>query len=84
MTKAKEEHDVATVDIPGAFLQAFMDAIVHVVVREKLVDSLSLANRKKYIEYVRYEQGLKVLYLKIKGTIWYRPCIAIILKRPNG
>ena len=37
---AKEKRDVAIVDIPGAFLQAIMDEIVHIILRGKLVDAM--------------------------------------------
>ena len=49
IVEAKEEPDVATVDIPGAFLHAVMDKVVHIILRRKLVDLMLLANREKYI-----------------------------------
>ena len=38
--EAKEGHDVATVDIPGAFMHADMDELVHIKMEGEMADLL--------------------------------------------
>ena len=79
--EAKEERDVATVDIPGAFLQEVMDEVVHIILRGNLVNLLLLVNREKYIQYVVREQGSRVLYLKLKKTLYGTVCASLLFWR---
>ena len=48
MINAAEHHDVATVDIPGMFMQADMDKLVHVKLEGKMVDLLMKLEPKLY------------------------------------
>jgi hypothetical protein len=41
-----EEHDVATVDIPGPFLQAKIDENVHIRMTDAMVEGLKKFNPK--------------------------------------
>ena len=43
-----EHQDVATVDIPGAFMQADMDKHVHITLEEKMAKLLTTINPKMY------------------------------------
>jgi hypothetical protein len=59
---AFEEHEIATVDIPGAFLQADMDEIEYVRMTDTMVDILSSIDTK-YDDYTTQEGKKKVLYV---------------------
>ena len=45
--EAKDKRDIAIIDIPRAFLQTYIDEIVHAVMREKLVGTLLAVNKEK-------------------------------------
>jgi hypothetical protein len=70
---ALEGRDVAVLDVPGAFMQADMDELVHVRFTGKMVDLLMEIDQKMYgpcvvkegKETVMYVELLKVLY----GTV---------------
>ena len=68
---AHEERDVATFDIPGAYLHAEMPADKEVILklRGHFVDIMCDIN-VEYRQYVRYEQVKKVLYLKVLRAIY--------------
>jgi hypothetical protein len=63
---AKEQQDVATVDVPGAFMQADMDDIVHLKLEGKMVELLVMIDPKLYGPYVHVENGKKVMYFDIR------------------
>ena len=54
---AKEGRDIATVDIPGAFMQADMDEIVHVRWEGAMKDLLVKLDPKLYRKYIVNEKG---------------------------
>ena len=70
MIDAMENRDIATVDIPGAFLQTDMDELVYMVIRGKLVDALLQHNYSKYQKFVVYKNGVKTLYVKLKKALY--------------
>ena len=51
-----EGRDVATVGIPGAFMQADMDKIVHMKLKGKMVDILDKIDSKLYKKYTTTEK----------------------------
>jgi hypothetical protein len=59
-----EEGDVATVDIPGAFMQADIDEVVHVRFEGEIAEMLVRMDSKLYGKYVRDENGKAVLYVE--------------------
>jgi hypothetical protein len=59
---AFKAQDVATVDIPGAFLQAEMEGVVYVRLTDVVVDVLTKID-PAYDNYVTYEGNKKVLYV---------------------
>ena len=67
---ALEGRDVATIDIPGAFMQADMDELVHV----RLVGPMALLMAKvdpdKYEQFIHYEHGKPVLYARLKKALY--------------
>ena len=58
---AKEGRDIATVDIPGAFMQADMDEIVHVRWEGSMTDLLVKLDPKLYRKYIINENGKPIL-----------------------
>jgi hypothetical protein len=64
-----EERDVATVDIPGAFLQADMDEILYVRMTDNMVNILSNID-SKYGDYITQEVKKKVLYVQLHKALY--------------
>jgi hypothetical protein len=58
---AIEERDVATVDIPGGFMQADIDEVVHVKFEGEIAEMLVRMDTKLYRKYVRDENDKAVL-----------------------
>jgi hypothetical protein len=67
---AMEDRDVATVDIPGAFVQADIDEVVHVRFRGEIAEMLVRMDPKLYRKYVRDENGKSVLYVELLKAIY--------------
>ena len=70
MVDAMEQRDIATVDVPGVFLQTDMDEVVYMVIRGKLVDALVQYNPSKYEKFVVYNKGIKVIYVQLKKALY--------------
>jgi hypothetical protein len=54
---AMEERDVTTMDIPGTFMQAGIDEIVHVKFEGEIAEMLVRMDPKLYRKYVKDENG---------------------------
>jgi hypothetical protein len=67
---AMENWDVATVDIPSAFMQADMDKVMHMKLEAKLVDLLISLSPNNYMRYVTEERGKKILYVKLRKALY--------------
>ena len=67
---AMEERDVATVDIPGAFMQADIDEVVHVKFEGEIAEMLVKLDPKLYRKYVRDEKGKPVLYVELLKALY--------------
>ena len=67
---AKEHRDVATVDIPGAFMQADMDDKVHMRLEGKMAELLVRCEPKLYRKYIRVEGGKTVLYVELRKALY--------------
>jgi hypothetical protein len=67
---ATEGRDVATVDIPGAFMQADIDEIVHVKFEGEIAEMLVKLDPKLYRKYVRDENGKTVLYVELLKALY--------------
>jgi hypothetical protein len=61
---------VATVDIPGAFMQADMDDLVHLRLTGRIVDILLEVDTTAYAPYVTYEGKEKVLYVELLKALY--------------
>ena len=67
---AHERRDVATADIPGAFMQADMDKLVHMRLDGKMAELFVRVDPSKYEKYVVYENGMPVLYVVLKKALY--------------
>jgi hypothetical protein len=70
LIEASENRDVATVDIPGAFLQAEIDEIIYVKMAGTIVDILVGINSPKYEAYITKEGDKKVLYVRLNKALY--------------
>ena len=63
-----EHREVATVDIPGAFIQVYMEGeTVHKKLEGKMVDLMTKLNPNIYYKYVTNKKGSTVLYVQLKN-----------------
>ena len=60
---AKEGRQVVTCDIPGAFMHADMDELLHLKLEGPLAELLTKVDPKLYSPYITKERGNKVLYV---------------------
>lgn len=71
---AMEKRDVATVDIPGAFMPTDMNEVVHMRLDEEMANLVAQLDPELYNKYTTYENGvpvINVVLLKaLHGTIW--------------
>ena len=64
--EAYAEHDVANIDIPGAYLHNENDKHVIMLLRESLEELMSLVYPKLYQKYVTTDQnGQNLIYVKV-------------------
>ena len=86
---AWEERDVATFDVPGAYLHADLPPhkFVLLKLRGRFVDIMCSVN-PEYTQHILYEKGTKVLYMRINkalygmiesALLWYK-CYTTVLK----
>ena len=69
---ALEGRSVWYVDLPGAFLQAAIDRLTHVIIRGELVEQMLEVDRELYEPYVTYDPktGEKILYLELLMALY--------------
>jgi len=67
---ALERRDVATVDIPGAFMQADMVGNVHVKLEGRLAELLAKIDPKTYDEYICNTNGNPTMYVKLRKALY--------------
>ena len=67
---AKEQRDVATVDIPGAFMQGDQDETVHMHLEGTLAELLTKCDPKLYRQYVVTENNRPVLYVELIKALY--------------
>ena len=74
-----ENRDVATVDIPGAFLHADMEGDdVHMKLEGMLVEMLARIDPKLYCKYIRDENGKTVMYVQLKKALYGTIQVALL------
>jgi len=65
-----EKRDVATIDLPGAFMQADMDEeVVHLCLHGKMAELVQL-DPKLYQKYVQLTKGKPMLYVKLQKALY--------------
>ena len=64
-----EERDVATADVVGEYLIANLDEFIIVKLIGKRAEMMFTVNAK-YNQYVTYEKGKQVLYLKVNKALY--------------
>ena len=67
---AEEGRDVATVDIPGAFMQADMDELVHVKLEGKMAELITSLDPLLYTQHNVMEQGKLVMYFELDKALY--------------
>ena len=67
---AKERCDMATVDIPGAFMQGDQDDTVHMCLEGRLAELLTKCDPKLYHQYVVTENNKPVLYVELIKALY--------------
>jgi len=66
---AYEKCDVATVDIPGAFMQADMVGNVHVKLEGRLTELLAKIDQETYNKYLHINNGNPTMYVRLKKAL---------------
>ena len=67
---ALENRDVAVLDVPGAFMQADIDELVHVRFKGEMVRMLLEIDEEMYGEYVVMEKGEQVMYMELLKALY--------------
>ena len=67
---ALENRDVAVLDVPGAFMQADIDELVHVRFTWEMVRMLLEIDEEMYGEYVVMEKGEQVMYMELLKALY--------------
>ena len=67
---AWENHKVAVLDVPGAFLQVDMDELVHIQFQGEMVDKLLEIDHDLYTSYITVEKGEKVMYMELLKVLY--------------
>ena len=67
---AHEERDVATVDIPGAFMQADQEGTVHMKLEGTMAELLVKIDPKMYKKYIQMSNGKPILYVELRKALY--------------
>ena len=67
---ALENRDVAVLDVPGTFMQADIDELVHVRFTGEMVRMLLQIDEQMYREYVVIERGEQVMYMELLKALY--------------
>ena len=67
---ALENREVAVLDVPGAFMQADIDKLVHMRFTGEMVNMLLHIDYDMYKDYVVIEKGEKVMYMELLKTLY--------------
>ena len=67
---AHERRKVATLDVPGAFMQTDIDEEVHVRLEGEMAELLASVDSRLYEQYMVEERGKSVLYVKLKKALY--------------
>ena len=67
---ALENREVAVLDVPGAFMQADIDELVHMRFTGEMVSMLLHIDHDKYKDYIVMEREDKVLYMELLKALY--------------
>jgi hypothetical protein len=67
---ARERRHVATLDIPGAFMQADIDELIFLKLDGTMATLLADTNPGKFQPYMTTERGQQVIYLRINKALY--------------
>ncbi len=67
---ARENREVVTIDIPGAFLHATNDDYVVMRMNGTLTELMAKTDLKLYRKYLTDEKGKKVLYVRLQKALY--------------
>jgi hypothetical protein len=70
LINAKEYRYVAMVDIPGAFMQADMEDLVHMKLEGTMAVLLVKLDPKLYQKYVQTQNGKQVIHVELKKALY--------------
>ena len=73
---ALESREVAFLDVPGAFMQADIDELVHVRFTGKMVSMLLQIDYEMCKDYVVMEKGEQVMYMELLKALYGTLCAA--------
>jgi hypothetical protein len=65
----KEGRDMATVDIPGAFMQVDVDELVHMQLEGTMVDLVVRLSPETYSRFFVKENNKNLLYVQLKKAL---------------
>jgi Reverse transcriptase (RNA-dependent DNA polymerase) len=69
MIDTMEDHYIVTCDIPGAFMHADIDELIHIKLEGELVDLLIQLDAT-YKEFISVENGKRVIYTKLNKALY--------------
>jgi Reverse transcriptase (RNA-dependent DNA polymerase) len=67
---AQEGCNVATVDIPGAFMQAEPDEVLHMKLEGQMAELMVRLDPQVYCKHIQVEGGKMVLYVELKKSLY--------------
>ena len=76
MIDVLENRNVAVLDVPGAFMQAEIDELVHVQFTGAMVSMLLQIDHEMYKDYVVIERGEWVMYMELLKALYGTLCAA--------
>ena len=66
----KEGRDVATIDLPGFFMQTEQKGTEHVLLEGVMAQLLVQTDPKKYKKHMWYKNGKLMIYFKLKKALY--------------
>ena len=70
MIDTLENRNVTVLDVPGAFMQAEIDELVHVRFTGEMVGMLLQIDHEMYKDYVVIEKGEQVMYMELLKALY--------------
>ena len=70
MIDAMEDRNVVVLDVPGAFMQAEIDELVHMRFTGAMVNMLLQIDHEMYKNYVVIERGEQVMYMELLKALY--------------